>query len=993
MTHSSSHWQRVEGLFAQALEQPATERDEFLRRCCGRDAALLAELRTLLLAAENSGDFSAAPALLTLARQVSREGWRVRSGDMVASYRIERRLAAGGMGEVWLARDERLAREVAVKFLLPRGADDAGAIEAMQREARAVAALNHPNVVTVHDVGERDGVPYLVTEYLEGESLRARMSRAPMSRSEALDVALQICRGLAAAHRRGLVHRDLKPENVFLTADGRAKILDFGVAMLEAQPAASLDVAGTDGYMAPEQRGGALVDQRADVYALGVLSCEMLTGQRAKLPDPSALARLLKRCMAENPSDRPRTAHDVAEALQALLGARRSVWKSPRFMLAAGALLLTSALGFWHWRAGAGGRWARGVAAPEVQRLLDRGEFTRAFLLARRALDAAPGDALLRRLWSDASTPGLLLSEPADAQVSIAPYDAESPAWFSLGRTPLRDVSIPRGVFKLRIEKAGFRSFEGSALPGSLVHYRLDPSDSAPAGMVRVMGGRAGRFGVVADLDDYFLDRYEVSNAEYQAFVARGGYTRRELWQEPFVDAGRTLSWEEAMVRFRDASGAPGPATWSGGVYPAGRGQFPVSGVSWYEAAAYARFVGKSLPTLFHWYLAAAPGRFLEILTASNFDGKGPKAVGARRGLGAYGTYDMAGNVAEWAWNATERGRFVVGGGWDQSSRMYANCDAKSPFERNASLGFRLAKYERALAPKLTTAVEFEHPLRDASRRVPVSDEIFEVYKRQFAYDRTPLNAELEGSSAAALWSKQSIALDAAYGGERFHVYLFLPKNTRPPYQTVVFAPPSDVFLQRSSSELALAWGEPIVRSGRALAYPVYKGTYERRVAPTEWGSSEARERRIAWSRDLGRTIDYLETRADVDRGKLAFYAVRAGARAVLLSALEPRFRVNVLQGAGIATWSEVAPEIDAVNYAPRIHIPTLMLNARHDFDNPVDAAQRPLFELLGTAAEDKRHTVLEVGHGIPIELSAPEILPWLDRYLGPVRSEAAAPR
>jgi pimeloyl-ACP methyl ester carboxylesterase len=212
--------------------------------------------------------------------------------------------------------------------------------------------------------------------------------------------------------------------------------------------------------------------------------------------------------------------------------------------------------------------------------------------------------------------------------------------------------------------------------------------------------------------------------------------------------------------------------------------------------------------------------------------------------------------------------------------------------------------------------------------------------------------------------------------------HLFLPRTASPPYQTVVFFPAGDAFRLRSSRDLSLRWLDFIIRSGRALLYPVYKGTYERATfAPM--GPFAERELRIAWSRDLGRAIDYLETRADIDRTRLAFYGVSEGADAgVILTALEPRLKTSVLQGTGIG--EPVAPEIDALNYAPRVRIPTLMLNGRYDYDTPFETSQRPLFALLGSPPEHKRHAVLEFGHALVIEAVAREILPWLDRYLGP---------
>jgi dienelactone hydrolase len=320
---------------------------------------------------------------------------------------------------------------------------------------------------------------------------------------------------------------------------------------------------------------------------------------------------------------------------------------------------------------------------------------------------------------------------------------------------------------------------------------------------------------------------------------------------------------------------------------------------------------------------------------------------------------------------------------------MFADYDARDAFERAPGYGFRLAKYVRPLPPAVTAPVGMEALNGDVRQLRPVGDDIFAVYRRQYAYDRTPMNAVVEATGETEIWVKHTMALDAAYGGERMRAYLFLPKNGSPPYQTVIFFPPADAFQLRSSRDMSLATTQFIIRSGRAVLYPVYKGTYER-VMHESAGPSEERELRIAWSRDLGRAIDYLETRSDIDPARLAFYGVSAGADAgVILTALEPRLRTSVLQGTGI--WGEAGAEIDPVNYAPRIHIPTLMLNGRYDFGSPYETSQRPLFALLGSRVEDKRHRVFETGHALPIDDVAREILPWLDRYLGQVVHSAPA--
>src|SRR5437868_7867126 len=213
------------------------------------------------------------------------------AGDKLGPYEILAPLGAGGMGEVYRAHDPRLGRQVAIKVLPAALAKDPQALARFEREAKAVAALSHPNILAIFDFGREDGVAYAVTELLQGETLRARISEGPLSARKAIDCGVQIARGLAAAHDEGIVHRDLKPENVFVTADGRIKILDFGLARQALRTLAADDtrsptvaqstepgtVLGTVGYMSPEQVRGHEADSRSDIFAFGAVLYEMLS--------------------------------------------------------------------------------------------------------------------------------------------------------------------------------------------------------------------------------------------------------------------------------------------------------------------------------------------------------------------------------------------------------------------------------------------------------------------------------------------------------------------------------------------------------------------------------------------------------------------------------------------------------------------------------------------------------------------------------------------
>ena len=1007
----TERWRDLERLFGDAVAMPADRRATFLASAPATDAALRDEVAALLSAEERSGPFLSSTALDVFAAEISRDGWTVQPGDRIGCYTVERRLGAGGMGEVWRAHDDRLGRDVAIKLLLPHPARDTGRVSALQDEARAASALNHTNVLTVYDVGDHHGAAYLVTECLEGQSLRARLSRGPLAIDEALDVAAQVARGLAAAHARGIVHCDLKPENIFLAGDHRVKILDFGLATLhepaplgppgppDGATAVPRPVFGTAGYLAPEQMRGTCADHRTDIFALGVVVHEMIAGRRpggasdAAIQASPDVARFVHRCLEPAAADRFATTADMCAALDALIAARRTpeTWRlagllrRPIVVVTALLLIAAAALGAWRWQARAARvRWAHSVAAPMARDLAERGNTGEAYLLARQALDAAPRDPLLQQLWLDLSLPQVVTTEPAGAEVAIAPYRDRLPTWVVLGRTPL-PVRLPRGPIRMRLSKAGYQTLDVASEPPRK-RYRLDPVGTAPRGMVRVSGGPLPeRFGIAASLDDFWIARLEVTNREYKAFLDQGAYRNPAFWREPFVDAGRTLSWQDAMQRFRDKTGLPGPATWTSGTYPAGRADYPVEGVSWYEAAAYAAFAGARLPTIHHWYRAAALGRFADILTVSNFSGKGPAAVGSSGGLGPFGTQDMAGNVKEWCWTDVGGRRTLLGGSWDGPQYAFAHYNAGHPFERGPGTGLRLAKDDTPPSPAVEGPVRLDAVVRDGRTVRPVDDAVYAVMRRQYAYDHLPLNAVVEATETTERWVKVTVAFDAAYDGERLRAFLFLPANASPPYQTVVLFPAGDAFQLRSSRDMSLVWVSLVVSSGRALLYPVYKGTYERGM-PAEIGEHARRELRIAWSRDLGRAIDWLETRPDIDRARLAYWGVSVGGDAgVALSALEPRLRVSILQGTGI--WGDDTPDSDSYDHAPRLRIPVLMLNGRYDFATPLDTAQRPLFDLLGSAPGDKRHAVFETGHALPLSDVSRELLPFLDRHLGPVRT------
>jgi len=255
----------------------------------------------------------------------------------IGPYEIVATLGAGGMGEVYRARDARLGRDVAVKVLPASYSSDTERLRRVGQEARALASLNHPNIVAIHDVGDHEHSTYIVSELLEGQTLRDRLRDGPLSQRKATEFAVHIAQGLAASHDKGIVHRDLKPENIFITQDGRLKILDFGLAKLTypdnapvGSSAATLDthagtVLGTMGYMSPEQVRGGAVDHRSDIFALGAILYEMLSGKRAFHGDTPADA--LSAILHQDPPELSEATHRVAPALERIV--RHCLEKNP----------------------------------------------------------------------------------------------------------------------------------------------------------------------------------------------------------------------------------------------------------------------------------------------------------------------------------------------------------------------------------------------------------------------------------------------------------------------------------------------------------------------------------------------------------------------------------------------------------------------------------------------------------------------------------------
>jgi dienelactone hydrolase len=353
--------------------------------------------------------------------------------------------------------------------------------------------------------------------------------------------------------------------------------------------------------------------------------------------------------------------------------------------------------------------------------------------------------------------------------------------------------------------------------------------------------------------------------------------------------------------------------------------------------------------------------------------------------MSVYGAYDMAGNVSEWTANASGALHYALGGAWDEPSYIFTSSDAHDAFWRTVSMGFRTVKRPTPPPAESFAPLQLERP--PVQREKPVDDRDYSFLLDLHRYQPSALDSRVERTDdSSPYWTRQTVSFKAAYANDRVIAHLFLPKNAVPPYEVIAVFGEAGILATKRVEDIGFPY-EFLIRSGRAVLIPAYWGTLERGPSKLRLPSNEEIDRSIKWSRDLGRSIDYLESRSDIDASKLGFYAISWGAaHAPRLLAVDPRFKAATLLSGGL--FPPQPREIDSWNFAPRYHVPTLMLNGRQDFIFPYETNQKILFNALGTMAADKKLISYDGGHRNMVTRPdlLGEILKWFDHYLGPVQ-------
>ena len=999
-------------------------------------------------------------------------------GKEILHYKILEKLGEGGMGIVYLAEDNKLKRKVAIKFLPPHITSNSAERKRFEIEAQAAAALNHPNIATIHAIEHSDDNVFIVMEYIEGRELKHVIEKAKGQRADGqsltahgllpadycLDIAAQIASGLQAAHEKGIIHRDIKSSNIMITNKGQVKIMDFGLAKMGAGIFLTREQStlGTAPYMSPEQITGDEVDQRSDIWSFGVVFYEMLTGripfsgdyEQAVMysilnedPTPPGRVRndiaddisdIVMHTLAKNPEQRIASAVDLLLMLGEVQNTQNkdmpagtsAIWqiiKKPQILIILLLILIIPTvmylISFQNWRT----QQIRAEMLPQIMQAANNGDYALAYELARTSEDILADDSTYKSLEPLISDNLTVLTTPEAASVYLKSISRDTAGQTRseqyIGTTPIHNLRVARDDYVVRIEKEDYiptvRTVSGELdrvnnymdqMQELHLSVQLHPVDKLPADMVWVTDGRYQLVGAgsptaqVVALDSFLIDKYEVSNLRFREFILAGGYTNRTYWKHAFVRNENTIAWEDAIKLFTDRSGLPGPRSWVSQEFPAGKGDSPVTGITWYEAAAYAAFAGKDLPTIFEWEKAARNGLSsssglvmpwglarsgTNIERRANFSGKDVMPVSSFEfGISPFGCFNMAGNVKEWCLNQITGGYVASGGSWQDPIYLFGQYSAFNGFHSSNALGFRCVMRPAHITNDqgdFYIDIDEETPVYK-----PVDEKTFQNFLSHYIYDKKPVETNVINIQETKDWVREKRTFIGPYG-DQVIIYLYLPNRVKKPYQCLLYVPSGWVFYGMNVAHEAESTLGTQIKSGRALLTVVLKGSTERDWEPErnqpQTPSVQFREEMVRHATELRMAVDYLESREDIDMQKFAYVGRSWGAGSRLgFSAIDDRFHAVVFIGGGIdERIKPTLPEADNINFAPYIKPPKLMINGIYDEEHNWYTRGLPLYNLL---REPKKVVLVEGGHLPSVETRTPVINAWLDETFGPVRFE-----
>lgn len=639
---------------------------------------------------------------------------------------------------------------------------------------------------------------------------------------------------------------------------------------------------------------------------------------------------------------------------------------------------------------------------PEIVNAYDNNELDIVFAETKKLLDAGNTNPVIKSYYDKVTMPVSIFSEPKNIEVSFKRIKDSINNWYFLGKTPLNNIRVPNETleYKFKTKESSYTEFvHAYTLSNNLNNFILPKQVVLIKDHVMFLGGKkALNYPGVDHLPEikigpYSMAKFEVTNKDFKEFMDAEGYSRPEYWDFPYNLDGKELTFKETIKTFLDKYGQFGPVDWSYGSYPVGQENFPVTGISWFEARAYAKYKGLSLPNLYQWANAARLQSASSFVPNSNFSKNQLVEVGSMDSQNPNLLYDIAGNAREWIINSVEEThskKGILGGGFKDDPYYFNDYFGQNVLDRSISNGMRLVKNLESYSvinssPESIISIA----TRDFMNEKPVSDDVFEIFKEQFNYADKPLNAKIttEKISSGTIKADRYEITSPYEENGMLPGYIFYDSAYTKPLKPIIFFPGSNAIHLTNVDYMIksnLNSFRYLMSEGYALFLPIYLSTYERADElksdyPNE--SSSYKEHVIKWGQDYKRTIDYIITRKDMDASNLTYFGVSwGGYMANTLLAIDDRVKSATLYVAGL-TFQKSKKEVEAYHYTQRINMPVLMLNGEFDQFFPLETSQIPMFKLLGTKEEDKEHYVSKTGHYVPKAVLIKKHLSWLKKY------------
>ena len=637
---------------------------------------------------------------------------------------------------------------------------------------------------------------------------------------------------------------------------------------------------------------------------------------------------------------------------------------------------------------------------PKISEALDKGDNLLVFKLTTELLEAYPNNHMLALYREKATRPINIETYPDGIDVHIS-YGNDT-IWNYLGKTPVRSVLVPTlkaQDFQLKFVVDG-REFLGA--PEDARKLNLNGLSSTPKGHAFIPGREEPNMwfpGIHLGKISYTpfsISKTEVSNIEFQAFVDSDGYSDPKYWDFPIEIDGTEYTWNKTIKRFTGKYGKAGPANWLYGKHPEHQGSFPVTGISWFEARAYARFKKMRLPNVFQWLVSARLSGFVGTLpniSGSNLNSTFLREVDDSRNTNFFGLKNMAGNVREWTVNPHGKGnnRFsILGGAYYDNVYNFNDYYSTSPLDRSLGNGCRLVS---SLANGVEDSLDqyiISYTERDILSEEDVTDEVFEVYRAQFDYKDYPLEVDL---TIIAEYDSEYVVerfeMETPYkNDEPLHGFIVYDSSYKGDLKPIIRFPSAGAIYTNSDERIAsnaIRGQNYLLKEGYAVIHPVYYSTYNRRKTLRTWWANETEEYKesiIKIGKDYRRCIDYIESRDDFDFQNLSYVGFSWGSiMSNTLLAIDDRVKIAFVCVGGLQI-PRCKREIDPSLFIRRIKIPVMHITGRLDGVFEYENSQIPMQKLLGTPKKDQKMIVLDgVGHGIPKDTVVVNHLEWLRKY------------